>query len=240
MEQIEIRKRVLARNDEVAEELRQKFLKAGTLVTNLISSPGSGKTSLLEKTVSVMGKGYRMGALVGDIATERDANRLRVAGLKAKQILTGGACHLDARMVHQALDLEDFKDLDILFIENVGNLICPTSYELGEDFKVVLLSVTEGDDKPFKYPGIFSKAQITLITKVDLLPHVDFNLGAVRSQIISLHPGCEILLTSSKRGDGIEDWCSLLLERLSEKRRSLTTDSDGTTRLHRLSQDYRI
>jgi hydrogenase nickel incorporation protein HypB len=219
MNQLEVKKRILASNEEAADELRHLFSTQGTLVVNLISSPGSGKTAILEKSVHVMGKDFKLGALVGDIATEKDAERLKRAGLNSQQIITGGACHLDARLVRRALDTKGFQDLDILFIENVGNLVCPTSFDLGEDFKVVLLSVTEGDDKPFKYPGIFSKASFTLITKVDLLRHVDFDLMAVRNQVASLNPDGGILLTSAWRGDGIQTWCHLITELFKSKKR---------------------
>jgi hydrogenase nickel incorporation protein HypB len=163
---------------------------------------------------------YRLGGLDGDIATERDAERLRRTGIPARQILTGGACHLDARQVEKALAEEGDRlaGLDILFIENVGNLICPTSYDLGEDFKVALLSVVEGDDKPFKYPAIFSKAAVTVITKADLLAHVDFDLDAVRQQIEILNPSARILVTSARSGDGMAGWFALLEEELSRKR----------------------
>lgn len=215
---VDVRKKILAENNQRAAELRERFAAEGTLVLNLISSPGSGKTTLLEATVEALGGQYKIGALEGDIATERDADRLRRMRIPAHQILTGGACHLDARQVYEPLQQEMFTGLDILFIENVGNLICPTSYDLGEDFKVVLLSVTEGDDKPFKYPAIFSKSRVTVITKVDLLPHLEFAIEDVRTQVSSLRPDGEILLTSSKGEPGIGPWCELLEKALAEKR----------------------
>jgi hydrogenase nickel incorporation protein HypB len=159
-----------------------------------------------------------MAVLEGDVATERDAERIRALGIPARQILTGGACHLDARQVRGALEEEGWSGLDLLFIENVGNLICPTSYDLGEDLKVALLSVTEGDDKPFKYPGIFSRAEVTVITKVDLLPHVPFDLEAVRAQVATLNPEGVFLTTSSRTGEGMDAWLALLEERLAAKR----------------------
>jgi hydrogenase nickel incorporation protein HypB len=214
---IRVDERVLSDNDRIAGRLRLRFTEQGTLVVNLISSPGSGKTSLLEATVRTLGKDYRVGSVVGDIATERDAERLRALGIPASQILTGGACHLDARLVNAALSRGGFEWLDFLFIENVGNLICPTAYDLGEDFKVALLSVAEGDDKPLKYPGIFSGAAVTVITKIDLLPHVSFNLDGVRAEIQSLNPAGKILVTSARTGEGIRDWCLLLRDRLAAK-----------------------
>lgn len=214
---IRVDERILSDNDRIAWRLRERFAGQGTLVVNLISSPGSGKTSLLESTIGALGADYRSGSIVGDIATERDAGRLRALGIPARQILTGGACHLDARLVHAALGQGGLEGLDFLFIENVGNLICPTAYDLGEDFKVALLSVTEGDDKPLKYPGIFSRAAVTVLTKTDLLPHVSFDLDRVRAEIRSLNPAARILQASARTGEGIRDWCALLKDRLAEK-----------------------
>jgi len=220
-EVVDVRARVLAANEESAARLRKTFLESGALVLNLISSPGSGKTTLLEATVRALGGHLRLSGIEGDIATERDADRLRALGIPAVQILTGGACHLDARQVQRVVDDAHFPSFDILFIENVGNLICPTSYDLGEDFKVALLSVTEGDDKPFKYPAIFARAEVTVVTKVDLLPHVSFDLAAVREQLASLNPTGTIVLTSARTGEGIADWCTLLEQRLAVKRKAM-------------------
>jgi hydrogenase nickel incorporation protein HypB len=212
--------KILAANQAAAESLRLSFRATRTLVTNLISSPGSGKTTLLEVTLAALRDRYRVGALDGDIATERDAERLRKVGVPARQILTGGACHLDARQIERALSEEGpaLQGLDFLFVENVGNLICPTSYDLGEDFKVVLLSVTEGDDKPFKYPAIFSKAAVTLVTKSDLLPYVSFDLATVCEQITILNPKSRILVLSARTGDGVADWLALLTDAFEKKR----------------------
>ena len=220
MSRIDVQQKVLAANSAVAEALRASFRTSGTLVVNVISSPGSGKTTLLEVTARALKSRLRLGGLDGDIATERDAERLRRAGIPARQILTGGACHLDARQVGKALgeEGEGLAGLDVLFIENVGNLICPTSYDLGEDFKVVLLSVAEGDDKPFKYPAIFARAAITVITKTDLLPHVDFDLSAVREQVAALNPAGRFLVTSARTGEGMESWYALVEEELAAKR----------------------
>jgi hydrogenase nickel incorporation protein HypB len=218
MKSAEVKKKILAANEAAAQALRDRFTSVGTLVLDLISSPGSGKTALLEATACHLGGGLRIGAVVGDVATELDAERLRAAHLPARQITTGGACHLDARMVLESIEQAGFGDLDVLFIENVGNLICPTSFALGEDFKVALLSVTEGHDKPFKYPGIFSKAAVTVITKVDLLPHVAFDVDTVRDQVLSLNPQARILITSSRDGRGLDEWIELVKERLEQKR----------------------
>ena len=219
MREIEVRTPVLEANQRAASGLRERFRAVGTLVVNLISSPGSGKTTLLEATIPRLSDHLRIAAIEGDIATERDAERLRGLGVPAVQILTGGACHLDSRQVVRALDGAGFGELDLLFIENVGNLICPTSYDLGEDFKAVLLAVTEGEDKPFKYPGIFSRADVAVITKTDLLPHVTFQLDEVRAQVRTLRPGGTFLLTSARPGEGMDAWCALLTDRIAAKRR---------------------
>jgi hydrogenase nickel incorporation protein HypB len=217
-EVVDVRARVLAANEDAAARLRTSFAESGALVLNLISSPGSGKTTLLEATVKAFGGRLRLAGIEGDIATERDADRLRALGIPAVQILTGGACHLDARQVRKVMDGTPFAAFDILFIENVGNLICPTSYDLGEDFKVALLSVTEGDDKPFKYPAIFARAGVTVVTKIDLLPHVSFDLASVREQLATLNPSGTVVLTSARTGEGMAEWCALLEQRLAAKR----------------------
>jgi hydrogenase nickel incorporation protein HypB len=220
MTEIDVRQKILAANAAAAAGLRGTFAESGTLVVNLISSPGSGKTTLLEATARTLKERFRLGAVDGDIATERDAERLRLSGIPARQILTGGACHLDARQVERALSEEGrrLSGLDLLFIENVGNLICPTSYDLGEDFKVALLSVVEGDDKPFKYPAIFARAAVTVVTKSDLLPHVDFDLAAVRDQVATLNPSGRLLVVSARTGDGIRSWFELLEGEIARKR----------------------
>ncbi|MEO8053929.1 MAG: hydrogenase nickel incorporation protein HypB [Acidobacteriota bacterium] len=220
MIEIDVRQKVLAANAAAAAGLRETFARTGTLVVNLISSPGSGKTTLLEKTVAALKGSLSLGGLEGDIATERDAERLRKMGIPARQILTGGSCHLDARQVERALADEGgrLSNLDVLFIENVGNLICPTGYDLGEDFKIVLLSVTEGEDKPFKYPAIFSKAAVTVVTKIDLLPYVSFDLPAVREQVATLAPEGRLVEVSATSGAGMDAWLSLLTDALAKKR----------------------
>lgn len=215
---IDVRQKILAENEAAAAHLREHFAEAGTLVVDLISSPGSGKTALLEETARRLSPKLRMACIVGDVATDRDAARLSAAGLPARQIVTGGACHLDARTVERAWLEAGFGDLDVLFVENVGNLVCPASFALGEDFKIVLLSVAEGSDKPAKYPGIFSKAEVAVVTKLDLLPHVDFDLGAVRAEIAALRPGARVLALSVESGEGVEAWCDLIVHELAVKR----------------------
>ena len=217
---VTVKRRALAANEERAEALRSRFAASGTLVANLISSPGSGKTTLLEATVRGLAGELTTAVIEGDVATENDADRIRALGIPAHQILTGGACHLDARQVETGIEDAGLPEVDILFIENVGNLICPTTYDLGEDFKVVLLSVTEGDDKPVKYPAIFARAEVAVITKSDLLPHVPFDLESVKSQISSLNPNGTVLVTSSLSGDGVEHWLELLRARLQGKRQN--------------------
>lgn len=216
---IEVETAILSKNDALAQGNRRVLQALQVLALNLVSSPGSGKTTLLEATADRLAPRLRMAVVDGDIATERDADRLRARGVPAHQILTGGACHLDARQVEKALEVAAFGPLDVLFVENVGNLICPTSYDLGEDLKIVLLSVAEGDDKPFKYPAIFARAALAVITKVDLLPHVDFDLEAVRGQVASLNPSGALLLTSARTGEGMEAWCREIERRLAAKRR---------------------
>ena len=216
---VTIRRKALAASEEQADKLRERFADSGTLVFNIISSPGSGKTTLLETTVGRMAGDYKMAVIEGDVATERDADRIRAMGVPAHQVLTAGACHLDARQIETALESTDLMPAEILFIENVGNLICPTTYDLGEDFKIALLSVTEGDDKPIKYPAIFSRADITVITKSDLLPYVPFDLETVKGHISSLNPSGVILVVSSTTGEGIDSWCDLIASRLEAKQK---------------------
>src|SRR3982751_102276 len=196
---VEVRRNILKRNDAAAAILRDRFQRAGVLVVSLVSSPGSGKTAFLEKTLRrAAGQYRRAAALVGDLATECDATRLRTSGAPVRQITTGTVCHLDAEMVTTALDGWDLGDLDWLFIENVGNLVCPASYDLGEQVRAVLLSVTEGEDKPLKYPTIFNTADIAIITKMDLAAAVEFDLAAARRNIEAVRPGMRVFEVSAK------------------------------------------
>ncbi len=202
---VEVRARILKENDLLARALRERFQEVGVCVISFVSSPGSGKTTFLEKLLSMMGARYRVAALVGDLATENDALRLGRACSQVKQITTGTICHLDANMVAGALDEWSLNDLDFLFIENVGNLVCPSSYDLGEMMRVVLLSATEGEDKPLKYPTIFNTADIALITKMDLAQAAEFDLEAARRNINSVRPGMRVFEVSSKRGQGMQE-----------------------------------
>jgi len=207
---VEVRQNVLKQNDIVARELRQRFHHAGVYVVSLVSSPGSGKTAFLEKTLALLRPKFRVAALVGDLATENDAARLARSQVPVKQITTGTLCHLEAAMVRSALDGWELTDLDFLFIENVGNLVCPSSYDVGEDLRLVLLSVTEGEDKPLKYPTIFNTADMALLTKMDLAEAVEFDSAAANANIQRVRPGMPVLQVSSKTGAGMNEWLKFL------------------------------
>jgi hydrogenase nickel incorporation protein HypB len=210
---VEVRRNILKRNDEIARSLRDRFHKAGVLVVSLVSSPGSGKTALLEKTLSLIRPKAKPAALVGDLATENDAIRLARSGSPVKQINTGTLCHLEAAMVEEALVGWDLSALDYLFIENVGNLVCPASWDLGEQLRAVLLSVTEGEDKPLKYPTIFNTADVAIITKIDLAQAVEFDREAARGNIEKLRPGIPIFELSSRTRQGFDAWLSFIAGR---------------------------
>jgi hydrogenase nickel incorporation protein HypB len=206
-----VRQNILKRNDELARILRQRFQDAGVCVVSLVSSPGSGKTAFLEKTLTLLKqRGVRPAALVGDLATDNDAARLARSQAPVKQITTGTLCHLEAAMVDQALEGWNLADLDYLFIENVGNLVCPASYDLGENLRLVLLSVTEGEDKPLKYPTIFNSSDVAVVTKVDLAEAVEFDWKAAEANIQAVRPGMPILRVSSKTGLGMDQWLAAL------------------------------
>jgi len=214
MSQIPIERKVLNANDAIAGALRERFLERGIFCLNLISSPGSGKTALLERTLEKFTRDTRVAVITGDIQTDNDARRLSRAGFPVKQITTAGACHLDARMVENALSDWNLADMELLLIENVGNLVCPTSYDLGENSKVVLMSVTEGEDKPLKYPGIFYKADLMLLTKIDLLPHLQFDDALACENARQVHPGLEIIRTSAATGAGLDRWVTWIETRM--------------------------
>jgi hydrogenase nickel incorporation protein HypB len=213
---VEIRTKILKQNDIAARALRQRFESAGTYVVSFVSSPGAGKTMLLEKTLLLLRDQFRVAALVGDLATDNDARRLARAEVPVRQIVTGTVCHLEAEMVRTALEDWSLEDLDFLFIENVGNLVCPASYDLGEALRIVLFSVTEGEDKPLKYPTIFNTADVALITKTDLAEAVDFDAEAAHKNIQAVRPGMQVLSLSAKWGQGMSDWLGLLEERLRQ------------------------
>ncbi len=213
---IEVRKNVLKQNDVVARALRERFRAAGVFVVSLVSSPGSGKTALLEKTLTFLRPNYRVAALVGDLATENDAVRLARSQAPVKQITTGTLCHLEAAMVQSALEAWDLNQLDFLFIENVGNLVCPSSYDLGEDLRLVLMSVTEGEDKPLKYPTIFNSADTAVVTKVDLAEAVEFSWETAYNNIQAVRPGMPVFRLSAKTGEGMDEYLKFLAARRTE------------------------
>ena len=217
---IEVRKNVLKQNDVIARTLRDSFHAAGVFVVSLVSSPGSGKTAFLEKTLTLLRPNYRVAALVGDLATENDAVRLARSQAPVKQITTGTLCHLEAAMVQTAINEEhwDLNQLDFLFIENVGNLVCPSSYDLGEDLRLVLISVTEGEDKPLKYPTIFNSADVAVITKMDLAAAVEFDSQTAHKNIQAVRPSMQIFQLSAKSGEGMPDFLNFLAKRLQELR----------------------
>jgi hydrogenase nickel incorporation protein HypB len=215
---VEVRKNVLKQNDVAARVLREQFRAAGVFVVSLVSSPGSGKTMLLERTLTLLRQSYRVAALVGDLATENDAVRLARSQAPVKQITTGTLCHLEAAMVENALEGWDLNQLDFLFIENVGNLVCPSSYDLGENLRLVLISVTEGEDKPLKYPTIFNSADVAVVTKMDLAPAVEFDWHSAYSNIQAVRPGMRAFRLSTKTGDGMEEYLGFLRARLDELR----------------------
>jgi len=213
MTKIAVEQKVLNENQRLAADLRARFQQHKVFCVNLISSPGSGKTALLERTLERLPRDARVAVLTGDIQTENDANRLKRAGFPVKQITTGGTCHLDAKMIEKALADWPLESLDLLLIENVGNLVCPSSYDLGEAAKIVVLSVTEGEDKPLKYPSIFFKSELMVLNKVDLLPYVPFKVAEARENARKVHPGMEIIETSCTTGAGLDEWVGWLRSR---------------------------
>jgi hydrogenase nickel incorporation protein HypB len=205
-----VRKNILKKNDELAAALRDRFRQAGVFVVSLVSSPGAGKTAFLEATLRELQPRCRVGALVGDLATDNDARRLARSNAEVQQITTGTVCHLDADMVSRALERWNLAAFDLLFIENVGNLVCPASYDLGEDLRVVLMSVTEGEDKPLKYPTIFNTADLAVITKSDLADIVEFKREAALENVRAVHPGLRAIEVTTRRAGGLDPWLSEL------------------------------
>jgi hydrogenase nickel incorporation protein HypB len=210
---VEVRQHVLKNNDVVARTLRARFHEAGVYVVSLVSSPGAGKTMFLEKVLGLLRDRFRVAALVGDLATDNDARRLARSQVPVKQITTGTVCHLDAEMVRKALEGWRVEELDFLFVENVGNLVCPATFDLGEDLRLVLFSVTEGEDKPLKYPTIFHTADMTIITKTDMTAAAEFDAAAAERNIQSVRPGMEVFQVSAKSGEGLEAWLRSLVVR---------------------------
>ena len=222
MTRLLVEQKVLNENQRIAAELRERFRQNNVFCLNLVSSPGSGKTSLLERTLEAFPNNTQVAVLTGDIQTENDARRLARFGFPVRQITTGGTCHLDARMVEKHLADWSLADLDMLLIENVGNLVCPSSYDLGEHAKVVLLSVTEGDDKPLKYPSMFVKSELMVLNKLDLLPYVPFSVEQARENARRVHPGIEIIEISCMTGAGLDHWLNWLQ---SNRTRNFATSS---------------
>lgn len=212
---LDLHERILARNDATARHNQAHFRSHAVLGVNLMGSPGAGKTAVLEATAKFGEGRLRLGAIAGDLATENDANRLKAAGIRASAINTGTACHLDAEVVHRALHHFDLHDLDYLVVENIGNLVCPAVYDLGQMVNVVALSVTEGEDKPLKYPTMFAGADLVLLTKVDLLPHLQVSLPAIMDALSRVMPSPRVILFSARTGEGVDQWLEWLGERRS-------------------------
>lgn len=208
MMKVTLRTDVLTNNNKAAEFNRDLFESSNTLVINLMSSPGAGKTTLLEETVRELSGKYRIGVIEGDLATEMDADRIRAMGAKAVQINTHGGCHLDARMVAASLGEFDLDEVDLLFIENVGNLVCPSGYDLGQNHKVAVLSVPEGNDKIPKYPQMFMRTELVLLNKIDLLPYLDFNVDQAKKDLTEIHPESELISVSARTREGLHEWFS--------------------------------
>jgi len=218
MKEIKLQKNVLSKNDVIAAELRKQFTQKRLLVLNLLSSPGSGKTSLLEETAKALGSSLRFAVIEGDLQTERDADRIRKYGVKAVQINTGRGCHLDANMIAGAVTQLDLDSIDVLFIENVGNLVCPAAYDLGETAAVLLVSTTEGDDKPAKYPTAFLKADLLVLNKIDLAPYTNFSTERFREDAARIKPKLKMIEVSCTTGAGIDQWIQWLEEQIKAKK----------------------
>lgn len=215
--EIKVMKNILGENDKIALENRKLFQEKNVLVVNLMGSPGSGKTSLLEKTLEKISKKIKVAVIEGDLFTAKDAERIEKIGVQVIQINTSGGCHLDAQMVKRAANSLNLDEINLLIVENVGNLVCPAEFDIGENFKAVVLSITEGDDKPLKYPLIFKESEITLLNKIDLLPFTNFNLISAREDLTTIHPNLKIIETSCTKNIGVDDWCDWLLKKIEVK-----------------------
>ncbi len=216
MSVITVERKVLEKNDQIANELRNKFRSRKIFVINLLSSPGSGKTSLIEKTVEQLKGKFNISVIVGDVQTDNDAMRIGKLNIPVVQIITHGSCHLEAQLVRDAFKKIEDEPIDLLIIENVGNLVCPAGYDLGEDKKVVLLSTTEGDDKPLKYPAMFRNSSALVINKIDLLPYVNSSIEEIKKNAKSINYDLNIFELSCKTSEGIEDWCNWLLNHIKK------------------------
>ena len=210
MPKITIAQNILAANDTIAQDIHQSLTTRGIRTINMMSSPGAGKTTLLERTIEMLRSQLEVGVIEGDIETGNDAERIEAAGAETVQINTRGACHLEAHMVRDALDEINLTGMRLLFIENIGNLVCPATWYLGEDLRIVMVSTTEGDDKPAKYPQMFAISQIMVVNKIDLLPYVDYSLEKVRRQALAINPNLRIFEVSCRTGEGLDAWCEWL------------------------------
>jgi hydrogenase nickel incorporation protein HypB len=223
VKKVDLRQKVLTKNERIALANRERFAKSGTLVLNLVSSPGSGKTALIEETVKALKDDYRIFVVTGDLMTENDARRVARHGVEAVQISTGEACHLDARMVDEKLLKPEAACYDLILIENVGNLVCPASFDLGEDLKVLLVAAGEGDDKPSKYPPMVRASEVLVITKIDLVPYTESDPGAIRDNALKIQPDMTVFATSCRTGEGLEQWIDWLRSRLAAKKQMSPT-----------------
>lgn len=220
-EKINIKTSAMKANEEIAARVRQRMAEHKVFCANLVSSPGAGKTTLLEKTIAALGGRLRLAVIAGDVQTERDADRLRQAGrAEVAAIVTAGACHLDARMVEKALEPFDLTKTDLLFIENVGNLVCPSSYDLGEDMKIVVMSAPEGDDKPLKYPAMFRKSSVLIVNKIDLLGRSDFDLDRAKKHALQINAALKTFDISCSSGVGLDNWFTWLTNQIKKKQSS--------------------
>jgi len=216
--EIKVIKNILGENDRIAAENQAMFQDKKVFVLNFMGSPGAGKTSVLEKTMECLKDKIKMAVIEGDLFTSKDAERIDKYGVPVIQINTAGGCHLDANMVQKTVKEMNLDELDLLVVENVGNLVCPAEFPLGEDARAVVLSVTEGDDKPLKYPLMFKESEIALLNKVDLAPYCNFNMDSAKKDITSLHPGIEVLEVSCTKEQGIDEWCDWLLKKIAAKK----------------------
>ena len=216
--EIKVIKNILGENDRIAAENQAMFQDKKVFVLNFMGSPGAGKTSVLEKTMEQLKDKINMAVIEGDLFTSKDAERIDKYGVPVIQINTAGGCHLDANMVQKTVKEMNLHELDLLVVENVGNLVCPAEFPVGEDARAVVLSVTEGDDKPLKYPLMFKESEIALLNKVDLAPYCNFNMDSAKKDITSLHPGIEVLEVSCTKGDGIDSWCDWLMKKIAAKK----------------------
>jgi len=216
MEIIELEKKVLKRNDEIAEENRKALKQKGIYVFNLLSSPGAGKTSILERIIQRLKERVDIGVIVGDVQTDNDAKRINKHKIQTVQIITNGACHLDSKMVKNAIKKIDLNNVKLLFIENVGNLVCPSNFDLGEDVRVVIMSTTEGDDKPLKYPPMFYSADVMIINKIDLLPYLSCNINEIKNNALKINPNLKIFETSAVKGTGIDGLCDWIMDKIKK------------------------